>query len=127
MRRNDGFQVLDGFVDVRGRRVQYGNQNGETRNTGAEYEKTSEQYTHGIWTKLVRESTLTGEPDLLVDLGIYGTRAVGFQELDDHGRTVRFTLSFEFAEILAAERRWERLSVYSTSYQKLLDQQARPG
>jgi hypothetical protein len=86
-----------------------------------------EQYTHGIWIKLVRESTLSGEPDLLADLGIYGTRAVGYQELDDHGRTVRFTLCFEFAEILAAEKLWERLSVYSTSYQKLLDQSAGSG
>ena len=86
-----------------------------------------EQYNHGIWVKLVRQSTLAGDPDLIVDLGIYGNRAVGVQELDDQGRTVRFTLSFSFPEVLAAERRWERLSVYSTSYQKLLDQSARPG
>lgn len=86
-----------------------------------------EQYNHGIWIKLVRQSTLAGDPDLLVDLGIYGNRAVGFQELDDQGRTIRFTLSFDFAEILAAEQRWDRLSVYSTSYQKLLDQSARSG
>jgi hypothetical protein len=86
-----------------------------------------EQYTHGIWVKLVRQSILAGELDLLVDLGIYGTRALGRQELDDHGRTVRFTLSFDFAEILAAEQRWERLSVYSTSYQKLLDPSGRSG
>lgn len=86
-----------------------------------------QQYNHGIWIRLVRQSTIASESDLLVDLGIYGSRAVGYQELDEHGRTVRFMLSFDFAETLAAEQRWERLSVYSTSYQKILDQSARPG
>jgi hypothetical protein len=83
-----------------------------------------EQYNHGISIRLVRQSTLANEPDLLLDMGLYSTRAVGFQELDEHGRTVRFTLSFDFAQILAAESRWERLSVYSTSYRELLDQSA---
>ena len=80
-----------------------------------------DQYRHGICVKLVRQSVLGEEPDLVVDMGIYGARAVGFQEIDEHGRTVRFTLSFDFSEILAAEQRWERLSVYSVSYAKLLD------
>lgn len=86
-----------------------------------------EQQKRGISLRLVRQSTLAGESDLLVDLGIYGTRAVGFQELDDQGRTVRFTLSFDFPELLAAEQRWERLSVYSTAYRDLLSGSSRPG
>ena len=80
-----------------------------------------EQHSHGIWTKLVRESALKSEPDLLVDMGIYGSRAVGTQELDDRCRTVRFTLTFDFEAVAAAEERWRRLSVYATSYRDLLD------
>jgi hypothetical protein len=80
-----------------------------------------EQHTHGIWTKLVRESSLRSESGLLVDMGIYGSRAVGTQELDDQGRTVRFTLTFDFDAVAAAEERWRRLSVYATSYGDLLD------
>jgi len=60
--------------------------------------------------KLVRQSVLANEPDLVTDLGIYGNRAVGVQELDDKGRTFRFTLSFDFPEVMAAEQRWDRLS-----------------
>ena len=83
-------------------------------------------------------SSRSGSADLLeaaghffVGAGIDNRQQAGFQavdqELDEHGRTVRFMLSFDFAETLAAEQRWERLSVYSTSYQKILDQSARPG
>lgn len=81
-----------------------------------------EQYNRGISVRLVRQSAIATDAGLIADLGIYGTRAVGFQELDDQGRTARFTLSFDFADLLAAEQRWERLSVYPISYQKLLDQ-----
>lgn len=80
-----------------------------------------EQHSHGIWTKLVRKSALKSEPDLLADMGIYGSRAVGTQELDDRCRTVRFTLTFDFDAVAAAEERWRRLSVYATSYRDLLD------
>ena len=84
-----------------------------------------QQYNHGIWIKLVRQSALATEPDLLADMGIYGSRAVGIQELDPQGRTVHFTLSFDMAEVVAAEQRWERLSVYAIAYQKLLDLNSR--
>jgi len=80
-----------------------------------------EQNDHGIWVKMVRESELAQEPELIADIGIYGSRAVGVQELDEQCRTVRFTLTFDFNEVTKAEERWNRLSVYSTSYQELLD------
>lgn len=83
------------------------------------------QHRNGIAVKLVRLSAVVGEPDLAADFGIYGSRAVGDQELDDHGRTVRFTLSFNFDDVLAAEQRWERLSVYATRYRDLLEEAAR--
>lgn len=40
-----------------------------------------QQHMSGIWIALVRESQLENEPDLLADLGIYGSRAVGFQQV----------------------------------------------
>lgn len=82
-----------------------------------------EQSVHGIWMRLVRESAIQSEPDLVRDMGIYGFSAVGFQEFDDEGlRTSRFTLDFDFPSIREAEKRWNRLNVYASSYRDLLDQ-----
>ncbi len=81
-----------------------------------------EQHVAGIWIKLVRQSQLAGETDLVADIGIYGTRAVGHQTLDDTGRTVKFKLNFNMDQILQAEERWKRLDVYATAYGDLLDQ-----
>jgi len=80
-----------------------------------------EQHVHGIWIKVLRQSAIEREPELLADIGIYGRRAVGIQELDDQCRTVRFTLDFNFEKIREAEDRWKRLSVYATAYRDLLD------
>lgn len=81
-----------------------------------------EQHNHGLWITLVREEDLASEPDLLCDLGIYGQRAVGTQELDERGRTLRFTLVFDPQAVRLALDRWQRLSVYATSFRSLLDQ-----
>ncbi len=81
-----------------------------------------EQHRHGIWLRLLRESSVQSEPELLSDYGIYGNRAVGMQRLDVSGRTVRFVLSFDFEDVQRAEKSWERLAVYATSYRDLLDQ-----
>jgi len=45
-----------------------------------------EQHQHGIALKLVGYSAIASEPGLTADVGIYGNRAVGYQELDDHSR-----------------------------------------
>ena len=82
----------------------------------------AEQHAGGLSVRLVRLSELQREPDLVLDMGIYGTRAVGIQEQDEQGRTVRFTLSFDFPEVLAAEQRWQRLSLLAAPLGKLLDQ-----
>lgn len=79
------------------------------------------QHVRGMWLKLVRESALCSEPDLLADIGIYGSRALGVQELDEHGRTARFVLTFDFAKVAEAEARWNRLCVYAESYGVHLD------
>ncbi|MCC7334762.1 MAG: hypothetical protein IT422_06685 [Pirellulaceae bacterium] len=82
-----------------------------------------EQHRHGIWIRLLRESALGADTDLLNDFGIYGYRAVGTQRLDPTGRTIRFMLSFDFDKLQQAESHWSRLAVYSISYRELLDQQ----
>jgi hypothetical protein len=85
-----------------------------------------EQHNHGVWVVLVRESDLASEPDLLADVGIYGGRAVGTQELDERCRTVRFTLTFDPQAVRLARDRWDRLYLFATPYRTLLDR-APPG
>ena len=79
-----------------------------------------EQHNHGMHIELVRESSLAGESDLLADFGIYGDRALGTQELDEHSRTVRFTLSFDAQAVRLAEERWKRLAIFGIPYQSIL-------
>lgn len=79
-----------------------------------------EQHDHGLHIVLVRESALRGEPDLLADFGIYGDWAVGTQEVDEHSRTVRFTLTFDPQVVPLADDRWRRLSIFGIPFQSLL-------
>jgi hypothetical protein len=58
---------------------------------------------------------------------MYGARAVGIQELDAECRTIRFTLSFDFNQVAAAEDRWNRLAVYAESFANYLDRYETPG
>ncbi|MBI3464113.1 MAG: hypothetical protein HY000_13810 [Planctomycetes bacterium] len=81
-----------------------------------------EQNSYGIGIKLVRQSAVEHEPGLVADIGIYGSLAVGTQELDDECRTARFVLTFDFDAVAEAEERWKRLSVYATDYRDLLEQ-----
>ena len=76
---------------------------------------------HGIWIKLVRESTIASEPDLLGDFGIYGSHAVGEQILNERCRTIRFYLRFNLDAVEDAEKRWKRLAIFAKAYQDLLD------
>lgn len=81
-----------------------------------------EQQGRGIVVTLIRESDLANEPELLRDFAIYGDRAVGIQELDELSHTSRFVLSFDQAGIRKALACWERLGLFSKSFQNLLDQ-----
>lgn len=76
---------------------------------------------HGIWIKLVRESTIANEPDLLGDFGIYSSHAVGEQILNENCRTIRFYLRFNLDAVEEAEKRWKRLGIFATAYRDLLD------
>jgi hypothetical protein len=82
-----------------------------------------QQPRYGIWIGLVRESLLENDTDLLCDIGIYGSRAVGMQTADPAGRTIRFVLDFNFPKIQEAEARWNRLAVYAVPFRELLEQQ----
>lgn len=79
------------------------------------------QHRHGIWIRLLRESAVGADSELLNDFGIYGNRAVGMQIADPAGRTIRFVLNFDFEKLRQAESFWNRLAVYSISYAELLD------
>ena len=80
-----------------------------------------EQHHQGLVVRLVRESALVNESDLIADIGLYGSRALGIQELDAECRTTRFTLTFDFDQLAAAEARWKRLNVYAAPYASLLN------
>ena len=79
-----------------------------------------EQSKRGITVRLVRESEIEDEPELLCDFGIYGQRATGRLELDE-GRTVRFTLDFSQQSLQLYEDRWRKLLLFATPYRELLD------
>ena len=82
-----------------------------------------EQHDHGLRVRLVRESDLASESDLLADIGMYGDRALGVQELDERSRTLRFTLTCDRQAVRLAKDRWERLLLYTTTFRNLLDRE----
>ena len=84
-----------------------------------------EQHRHGLSVSLVREAEAAREPDLLVDIGIYGSKAVGEQELDENSRTLRFTLDLDPQAVREAADRWRRLSLYATPFRNLQAQAKR--
>jgi hypothetical protein len=86
-----------------------------------------EQYKRGVVIRLVRESQVENEPELLSDFGIYGSRATGQLDLDDQCRSVRFTLDFDPRGVRLFEERWRRLLLFAVSFQELLDQRVRSG
>ncbi len=84
-----------------------------------------EQYKRGIVIRLVRESQIADEPELLADFGIYGYRATGQLDLDESCRTVRFTLDFAPQAVSLFEERWRRLLLFAVSFREVLDRKAR--
>jgi hypothetical protein len=92
---------------------------GATLPTPAVLPWLEEQHRHGIVVSLVHEADVAREPDLLADIGIYGREAVGKQELDEHSRTLRFTLNLDPQVVRAAEDQWRRLALYATPFGKV--------
>jgi len=75
----------------------------------------TEQSAKGIQVRWVRQESLENEPNLVGDFGIYGSVAVGEQEIDEQCRTMRFTLSFEQREVELANQRWAKIGLFSSS------------
>ena len=78
------------------------------------------QHQRGIEVSLIRLPDLDDEPSLVCDMGIYGEEAVGFQQTDFEGKTVRFELHFDANSIRQAEQRWNQLQLYATPLEQLL-------
>ena len=85
-----------------------------------------DQHKRGIVVRLVRESEIEAERDLLCDFGIYGGRATGCLEMDDC-RTVRFTLDFDPRSVQLFEERWSRLLLFTVSFREILDRAGAAG
>ncbi len=51
----------------------------------------------------MRVSELEPENDLLIDFGIYGDAAVGYQVTDELGQTVHYEMLFGLHQVQAAE------------------------
>ena len=71
------------------------------------------QRQHGIEVSLVRLEELENEPTLVSDMGIYGNDAVGRQQTDLEGRTVRYEISFDRTAVAEAEQRWHQLLLFA--------------
>jgi hypothetical protein len=78
------------------------------------------QHQRGIEVSLVRLAALEDEPSLVCDMGIYGEDAVGLQQTDFEGKTVRFELHFDANSVRQAEQRWNQLQLYATPLEELL-------
>jgi hypothetical protein len=86
-----------------------------------------QQHKRGVVIRLLRESQIEGESELLCDFGIYGDRATGVLELDDQCHTVRFTLDFAPRSIQLYEDRWRRLLLFAVSFRELLARRVHRG
>jgi hypothetical protein len=78
------------------------------------------QHQRGIEVALVRLVALEDEPGLICDMGIYGEDAVGLQQTDFEGKTVRFELHFDANSVRQAVQRWNQLQLYATPLEQLL-------
>ena len=78
------------------------------------------QHQRGVDVSLVRLEALEDEPDLICDMGIYGEDAVGLQQTNFEGKTVRFELHFDVNSVRQAEQRWNQLQLYAMSLEQLL-------
>ena len=80
---------------------------------------TEKQAQAGVDIKVIRESALAQETDLVCDFGIYGDHAIGHQLTDDNQGNTRFVLQFDFEAVALAESKWRRLQSYAVKVDKL--------
>lgn len=77
------------------------------------------QFAQGIQIGVMRLSELESDRDLMVDFGIYGRVAVGYQTTDESGLTVKYEMCFGEPHVRLAEDRWKRLSLYTRPFESL--------
>jgi hypothetical protein len=78
------------------------------------------QRLRGVDVSLVRLSELEAEPALVGDFGLYGTDAVGWQQTDFEGRTVRYEISFDPMTVAEAQERWHQLLLFAKSFDEII-------
>jgi hypothetical protein len=78
------------------------------------------QRQRGVEVSLVRLSELEDEPTLVSDMGIYGSDAVGWQQTDFEGRTVRYEISFDRNAVAEAEQRWHQLLLFAKPFDAIV-------
>jgi len=76
------------------------------------------QQSQGVQVTLARVSEV--EEGLRLDFGVYGERAVGYQVVDEQGRTERYEMRFDESSRRVAEDRWRRLELFLTPLEALL-------
>ncbi len=81
-----------------------------------------EHVTHQVPIGLIRESALQLDDDLLVDMGIYGSHAVGHQLISETEGTSKFVLQFDFDAVASAEEIWVRLCAYAKDCKEIREQ-----
>jgi hypothetical protein len=79
------------------------------------------QHHGGIEVSLLRLTDLDDEPSLICDMGIYGQEAVGMQQTDFEGKTVRFELCFDSNSLMQAEQRWLQILSFAKSLHDIID------
>ena len=81
-----------------------------------------EHVTHGVPVGLIRESSMMLDDDLRVDMGIYGSHAVGHQLMSETEGSGKFVLQFDFNAVASAEEIWLRLCAYAKDYKEIREQ-----
>ena len=79
-----------------------------------------DQHQRGVDVSLVRLAELEDESSLVCDMGIYGLDAVGWQQTDFQGRTLRYELSFNREAVTEAEQRWNQLLLFAKSFDEVI-------
>jgi hypothetical protein len=78
-----------------------------------------EQKDKGIKIAVAREGLIPVEEDLMYDMGIYGERAVGYQNLDENCRTTSFQLHFNKSRVEKANELFEKLKMHTLTLNEL--------
>lgn len=74
------------------------------------------QHEAGIRILLVPEESLDNEKGLLIDVGLYGSTAVGILDANQASETICFRLSFDEQDVRQYLEKWERLLLFAREW-----------